>query len=115
MPFEWLRAIMPQIVHCPAVFDDEERYPFGDVLSREDPDPENQGERFYDPKDRVEGLFVAGFCFVVGDVSEKLPHEVWSGRGDLNARPPAPKAISGPGRKWPILNSLTFNQMAPAC
>jgi len=65
-----------QIVHCPAVFDDQERYPFGDVLFDEDPDSENQGERFDHPEDRIEGLFVAGFCLVIGDVSQKFPHEV---------------------------------------
>jgi hypothetical protein len=80
---------MSQIVHCPAVFDDEEWYPFGDVLCNEDPDSENQGERFDDPKDRVEGLFVAGLCLVIGDVSQELPHEV-----DLAGETPLPTLLA---------------------
>jgi hypothetical protein len=71
-----------QIVHGPAIFDDEERYPFGAVLCKEYPDPENQGESFYDPKDPVKDLFVAGLGFVVGNVSKKLPHGLifsWNG------------------------------------
>jgi len=65
---------MPQIVHCPAVFDDEERYPLRVVLRKEYPYPENQSERFYAPKDAVKDLFVAGAVFVVGDVSKEFPH-----------------------------------------
>src|SRR5580700_11533330 len=65
---------MAQIVHGPAIFDDEERYPFGIVLCKENPYPENQGEGFYEPKDAVKDLLVARLGFVVGDVSEKLPH-----------------------------------------
>jgi hypothetical protein len=38
---------------------------------------------------------------------------VWSGRGDLNARPPAPKAVSGLARKCPIFNGFCFNKMWP--
>jgi hypothetical protein len=72
---------MSQIVHCPAVFDDEERYPFGDVLFEEDPYSKNQGERFDDPKDRIEGFFVAGFGLVIGDVLQELPHEADLARG----------------------------------
>jgi hypothetical protein len=40
--------------------------------------------------------------------------EDWSGRGDLNARPPAPKAGFGTFRKCLVFSSLRFNQMAPA-
>ena len=65
---------MAQIVHGPAIFDYEERYPFSIVLCKEYPYPENQGEGFYEPKDPVKDLFVAGLGFVVGDVSKKLPH-----------------------------------------
>ena len=39
----------------------------------------------------------------------------WSGRGDLNARPPAPKADSGLARKGPIFSSFYFNEMRPTC
>jgi hypothetical protein len=46
------------------------------VLGEEDPYSENQGERFDDPKDRIENLFVAGSCLVIGDVLQKLPHKV---------------------------------------
>ena len=75
---------MAQVVHCPAIFDDEERYPFGNVLGEEYPYPETQGESFYDPEDPVKDLFVAGCGFVVGDVLKKLPHGLiseWSGDG----------------------------------
>src|SRR5580658_6441052 len=51
-------AIMAQIVHGPAILDDEERYPFGIVLCKEYPYPENQGEGFYEPEDPVKDLFV---------------------------------------------------------
>jgi hypothetical protein len=37
------------------------------------------------------------------------------GRGDLNARPPAPKAVSGGDRKWPILNCFCFKRMPRSC
>ena len=37
-------TIMPQIVHRPAIFDDQERYPFGNVLCKQYPYPKNQGE-----------------------------------------------------------------------
>jgi hypothetical protein len=65
---------MPQVVHRPAILDDEERYPFGIVLCEQDPYAQDQGKRFHDPKDRVEDLFVAGLDFVVGDVSQEFPH-----------------------------------------
>src|ERR1035441_2322620 len=67
---------MPQIVHRPAILDDEERYPFGNVLCKEYPYPENQGESFDDPKNPVKDLFVAGCGFVVGDVSKEVPHGI---------------------------------------
>jgi len=35
----------------------------------------------------------------------------WSGRGDLNARPPTPKADSGEPRKWPVFNCFRFKPM----
>jgi hypothetical protein len=65
---------MAQVVHGPAIFNDEERYPFGTVLFKQYPYPENQGEGFYEPKDPVKDLLVAGLGFVVGDVLKKLPH-----------------------------------------
>ena len=65
---------MAQIVHRPAIFDDEKRDPFGNVFCKEYPYPKNQGESFYDPEDPVKDLFVAGCGFVVGDVLKKLPH-----------------------------------------
>jgi hypothetical protein len=67
---------MAQIVHCPAVFDDEKRYPFGIVLCEKYPYPENQGKSFYHPKDPIKGLFVAGLGFIVGDISKKLSHSI---------------------------------------
>lgn len=67
---------MPQIVHRLTIFDDEERYPFGNVLSKEYPNPENQGDSFYDPKNLVKDLFVTGMRFVVGNVSEEFPHDL---------------------------------------
>ena len=41
--------------------------------------------------------------------------EVWSGRGDLNARPPAPKAVSGLLRRCLVFNYLRFNEIRPTC
>jgi hypothetical protein len=38
------------------------------------PDPEDQGDGFYNPENLVEDLFVAGCDFVVGDVSQESPH-----------------------------------------
>jgi hypothetical protein len=38
-----------------------------------------------------------------------------SGRGDLNARPPAPKAVFGMVGKRPIFNCFGFKQMRRAC
>jgi hypothetical protein len=38
--------------------------------------------------------------------------EVWSGRGDLNARPPAPKAGSGLWRKRSIFQCILFQSDA---
>ena len=67
---------MAQIVHRPAIFDDEKRDPFGNVFCKEYPYPKNQGESFYDPEDPVKDLFVAGCGFVVGDVSKEFPHGI---------------------------------------
>jgi hypothetical protein len=41
--------------------------------------------------------------------------EVWSGRGDLNARPPAPKAVSQRFAKCPIFKVLVSLEMRTAC
>jgi hypothetical protein len=77
-------TIMAQIVHGPAILDDQERYPFGNVLGKEYPYPKNQGEGFYEPKDSVKDFFVAGLGFVVGDVSKKLPHGlIFARNGEL--------------------------------
>ena len=65
---------MPQIVHRPAVLDDEERNPFGKVLCEEYPYSETQCQCFHDPEYPVKHLFVAGCGFVVRDVSEEVPH-----------------------------------------
>src|ERR1039457_1656435 len=76
---------MAQVVHRPAIFDDEERYPFGNVLCKQYPYPESQGESFYDPEDPVENLFVAGRGFVVGDVSKEVPHSLIFSRNGPHA------------------------------
>jgi hypothetical protein len=65
---------MAQIVHRPAIFDDEKRYPLSTVLCEEYPYPETQGESLNDPEDPVKDLFVAGLGFIVGDVLKKLAH-----------------------------------------
>jgi hypothetical protein len=65
---------VPQIVHRPTVLNDKKRYPFGAVLHKENPCPENQSERFNNPKNRVENLLVAGSILVVRDVFQKFPH-----------------------------------------
>jgi hypothetical protein len=67
---------MAQVVHRPTIFNHEKRYPFRIVFNKQYPNSGNQGERFYDPKDPVEDLFMAGHGFVVGDVLQKLPHEL---------------------------------------
>ena len=78
---------MAQIVNRPAIFDDQERYPFGNVFCKEYPYPESQGESLYDPEDPVENLFVAGCGFVVGDVSKEVPHGlIFSRNGPSNLR-----------------------------
>ena len=41
--------------------------------------------------------------------------EVWSGRGDLNARPPAPKTASKKLQKQLVFNYLHQKQLAPDC
>jgi hypothetical protein len=92
---------MAQIVHGPAIFDYEERYPFSIVLCKEYPYPENQGEGFYEPKDPVKDLFVAGLGFVVGDVSKKLPHGLIFPRNgkSMDCRPPV-YAVSFSSATW---------------
>ena len=40
---------------------------------------------------------------------------IWSGRGDLNARPPAPKAVTRNAQIQLIFNALYFKQMAQVC
>jgi hypothetical protein len=88
---------MAQIVHGPAIFDYEERYPFSIVLCKEYPYPENQGEGFYKPKDPVKDLFVARLGFVVGDVSKKLPH------GLIFPREREIDGLSAPGLRHVVL------------
>jgi hypothetical protein len=39
----------------------------------------------------------------------------WSGRGDLNARPPAPKADYGLFRKAPVFNYLNPKELFVGC
>jgi hypothetical protein len=39
----------------------------------------------------------------------------WSGRGDLNARPPAPKTDAKELQKQLIFNYLRFKALVPAC
>jgi hypothetical protein len=63
------RPIVPQIVHCPTVLDNQERYPFGAVLGDENPYSKYDGQRFDHPEEHVEDLFVARSYLVVGDVS----------------------------------------------
>jgi hypothetical protein len=41
--------------------------------------------------------------------------KVWSGRGDLNARPPAPKTVSSRQPILPVFNYLRFKQLRPSC
>jgi hypothetical protein len=64
---------MPQIIHSPTVFDDDECYPFLAVLYDKDNDPQDQGNRFDDPEYHVKDLFVTGLSFVVCDILQKLP------------------------------------------
>jgi hypothetical protein len=40
---------------------------------------------------------------------------IWSGRGDLNAGPPAPKADCGRDTKSSIFSTFRFKQMASSC
>src|SRR3989454_951264 len=48
--------------------------------------------------------------------SSLIPHANWSGRGDLNARPPAPKAGALPGCATPRLStSLILKHFLPSC
>jgi len=41
--------------------------------------------------------------------------ESWSGRGDLNARPPAPKADDKKLQKQLVFKYLQMNALASAC
>jgi len=59
---------MPQVVHRPTIFDDDEGDPFGIVSDEQDHDPEDERDRFDDPEEHVENFLVAGFLLVVGDV-----------------------------------------------
>ncbi len=68
------RTVVPQIIHCPAILDDQKRYPLGAVLCQEYPDSENQRESFYAPEDGVKQFFVAGYSLVISDVPKELPH-----------------------------------------
>lgn len=65
---------MTQVVHSPAVFDDQERDPLLIVPDDQYPYSENQGNGFNNPKDSVEDFFVARSGFIVGDVLKELPH-----------------------------------------
>ena len=65
------------VICLPPFFDDEEGYPFRDVFFDEDPYPEDQGPLFDDPEDRMEEPpSWRDFAWLVGDVSQKLPHQV---------------------------------------
>ena len=50
-----------------------------------------------------------------GSINSFQINERFGGRGDLNARPLAHKAVSGLARKCPIFNGFYFNQMWPPC
>jgi len=65
---------MAQVVHRPAILYDQERNPFCAVLYEEYSYTETQGERFCDPENPVKDLFVAGYGFVVGNVSKEISH-----------------------------------------
>jgi hypothetical protein len=67
---------MPQIVHRPAVFNDEKSYPFGAMLGEEYPCAKNQGNCFYNPENRIEDFFMTGLDFIVGDIAQEFPHRV---------------------------------------
>jgi hypothetical protein len=69
---------MAQIVHRPAVLNDQERNPLRIVPRDKYPYSEDQGQRFYDPKESVEDFFVTRLGLVVGDVPKKLPHGPFS-------------------------------------
>lgn len=79
---------MPQIAHRPAVFDDQERNPFGTVLCRQYPYPETQARVSTIQKNAVEAFFVAGYDFIVGDVAQESPHGLivhWNGKTEEDA------------------------------
>jgi hypothetical protein len=64
---------MPQIIHGPTVFNDDECYPFRTVLYDEDDDAEDQGDRLDDPEYHIKDFFVAGSSSIIGDVLQKIP------------------------------------------
>jgi hypothetical protein len=45
------------------------------------------------------------------NVANKSVTYEWSGRGDLNARPPAPKAVFGMARKLPVFKCFGFRRI----
>jgi hypothetical protein len=48
-------------------------------------------------------------------ILKRVKTEEWSGRGDLNARPPAPKADSGLPEKRPVFKAFCFKQLWGSC
>ena len=65
---------MPQVVHRPTIFNDDEGDPFGIFPDEQDDDPHDERDCLNDPKDHVEDLLVAGLRSVVGDVLQEFPH-----------------------------------------
>jgi hypothetical protein len=65
---------MPQVIHRPAVFDDEKRNPLRLVHAKQNPNAKNEHHGFGDPKNGIENLLVPRLFFVIGDVSQKSPH-----------------------------------------
>jgi hypothetical protein len=63
-----LWPVMAEIVHRPAVFNNEERYPLRLVHVEQQPCTENKHDRFDNPENGVEDLLVAGMQLVVRDV-----------------------------------------------
>jgi hypothetical protein len=50
------------------------------------------------------------------DLHRAVSHQLhWSGRGDLNARPPAPKAVFGVPGKRSVFKCLGFKGMRRTC
>jgi hypothetical protein len=64
-------TIVPQVVHCPAVFDDKKRDPLAVMLDEEYRRSDNQCSRFDDPKNHIEQLFVTRVDFIVGDIPQE--------------------------------------------